>query len=280
MLNALTVDVEDYFQVSAFEKTVNPEEWDQYPLRIINNSMRILDLFDEYSVKATFFILGWVAEKCPALVKEIEKRGHEIGCHGYAHKIIYHIGPENFRKDIQKSKRLLEDICGKAINGYRAPSYSITKRSLWALDILIEEGFKYDSSIFPITHDRYGIRNALRFPHTVRRLSGSILEFPISTVQIKLFHLTFNIPATGGGYLRFFPVSLSKRLIRQINQGESRPAILYFHPWEIDPEQPKIRAGILTGFRHYYNLNKTLERVKYLLSAFKFAPVKKVLKLS
>ncbi|NTU73772.1 polysaccharide deacetylase family protein, partial [Candidatus Roizmanbacteria bacterium] len=188
MNNALTIDVEDYFHVTAFEKAVRREDWDGYPTRVEHNTYRILDILDSYSVKATFFVLGWVAGKAPILVKEIGKRGHEIACHGYGHELVYHIGPRRFRSDIKKSKMLLEDIIGDRVNGYRAPSYSITSNSLWALDILIEEGFLYDSSIFPVKHDIYGIHNAVRFPHEIKRSSGKIKEFPLTT-----FNLSFDL---------------------------------------------------------------------------------------
>ncbi|MEE9213988.1 MAG: XrtA system polysaccharide deacetylase [Thermodesulfobacteriota bacterium] len=277
MINALTIDVEDYFHVTAFEKYVKCEDWDVYPSRVENNTLKILEMLDEFSVKATFFILGWVAERCPSVVKEIQKRGHEIACHGYKHKLLYHIGPKNFRKDIRMAKMLLEDICGKEINGYRAPSCSITEESMWALDILIEEGFTYDSSIFPILHDIYGIPNARRFPHEINRPSGVIKEFPMSTLEFRISDFGFRIPISGGGYLRLFPVCLIRKAINHINKSEGQPAVIYFHPWEIDHEQPRIRAGIRSRFRHYINLDKTVGKVKHLLSSFKFAPVGQVL---
>lgn len=277
MLNALTIDVEDYFHVTAFERYIRTEDWDHYPLRVVDNTLRILDLLDEFSVKATFFILGWVAEKSPYLVKEIQQRGHEIACHGYGHRLIYNIGPENFRKDLRKSKMLLEDICGNEINGYRATSYSITKDSLWALDILIEEGFLYDSSIFPVLHDVYGMPNAYRFPHEIRRPTGIIKEFPMSTLEIKKFNIRYRIPIAGGGYLRLFPVYFIKKAISHINKKEGQPVVIYFHPWEIDPEQPRIKAGLKTRFRHYLNLDKTIGKIRELLQSFHFVPMKDVI---
>ncbi|ODS30905.1 MAG: polysaccharide deacetylase [Candidatus Scalindua rubra] len=294
MLNALTIDVEDYFQVTAFEKYVKYEDWDIYPSRVESNTLKILEMLDELSVKATFFILGWVAERCPSVVREIQKRGHEIASHGYKHKLLYHISPEDFRKDIRRAKMLLEDISGKKINGYRAPSYSITEESMWALDILIKEGFLYDSSIFPILHDIYGMPNARRFPHEISRPSGMIKEFPMSTFKFRISNFAplpagwqglpfvgqeFRIPISGGGYMRLFPVWLIRRVINHINKREGQPAILYFHPWEIDHEQPKIRAGIRSRFRHYINLDRTAGKVKHLLSSFKFAPIGQVLKI-
>jgi polysaccharide deacetylase family protein (PEP-CTERM system associated) len=277
MINALTIDVEDYFHVTAFEKYIRTEDWDNYPLRVVDNTLKILDILDERSVKATFFVLGWVAKRCPSLVKEIQKRGHEIACHGYGHELIYRIGPENFRRDIRKARMLLEDISGKKINGYRAPSYSITKKSLWAFDILIEEGFTYDSSIFPVAHDIYGISDANRFPHEINRPSGVIKEFPLSTLKFRISNFEFRIPIAGGGYLRLFPVWLIRRAINYINNCEGQPVVLYLHPWEIDPEQPRVRAGFKSRFRHYVNLDKTVGKVENLLSLFDFVLMRKVL---
>jgi polysaccharide deacetylase family protein (PEP-CTERM system associated) len=279
MLNALTIDVEDYFHVAAFDRDIKKDDWENYPLRVVDNTLKILDMLDEFSVKATFFVLGWVAERSPSLIKEIQRRGHEIACHGYAHKIIYQSGPEDFRADIRRSRLLLEDICGKKINGYRAPSCSITKDSIWALDIIIEEGFIYDSSIFPINHDIYGIPDANRFPHDICRSSGVIKEFPLSTIKFRIANFEFRLPVSGGGYLRLFPAWLIRRAFNHINKKEKKPAVIYIHPWEIDQEQPKIRAGFKSSFRHYHNLDKTAKRVKYMLSSFKFAPMEQVLRL-
>jgi polysaccharide deacetylase family protein (PEP-CTERM system associated) len=277
MYNAITIDVEDYFHVTAFEKYIDQDDWGTYPLRVQNNTFKILDMLDEYSVKATFFILGWVAERCPEIIKETQRRGHEIACHGYDHKLIYRIGPDNFREDIRKSKGLLEDISGRKIKGYRAPTYSITKESLWALDILIEEGFVYDSSIFPIIHDTYGIPDANRFYHEIKRPSGVIIEFPMSTIKLNVLNFELRIPISGGGYLRLLPAWLIKTAMRYINENERQPVVFYFHPWEIDHEQPRIEVGFKSRFRHYTNLDKTAERVRYLLSSFNFAPMEKVL---
>ncbi len=277
MINALTIDVEDYFHVSAFEKYISPNDWDNYPLRVVDNTLRILDLLDKFSVKATFFVLGWVAERCPLLIKEIRKREHEIACHGYGHSLIYRIGPNNFRKDIRRAKMLLEDICGTDIKGYRAPSYSITKESLWALDILIEEGFLYDSSIFPVTHDIYGISDANRFPHEISTPSGVIKEFPMSTLKLRVLNFEHRIPIAGGGYLRLFPLWFTRRAINHINTQERQPVVLYFHPWEIDPEQPRINAGFKSRFRHYINIDKTIDKVKNLLPLYNFVLMRKLL---
>ena len=277
MLNALTIDVEDYFHVTAFARQIKPYEWDTYPLRVEGNTLRILDMLDEFSFRATFFILGWVAERVPALVREIQRRGHEIACHGYGHQLIYRHSPQEFRADISKAKSILEDISGERVYGYRAPSYSITAKSLWALDILVEEGFTYDSSIFPITHDIYGIAGGKRFPHDISTHAGKIREFPISTFTVKVGGWKTNVPIAGGGYLRFFPVPLVAKAIQAINSGEQQPAIVYFHPWEIDPQQPRIKTGIKSRFRHYLNLERMESKMRYLLKRFSFSTAKECL---
>ncbi|WP_136514429.1 XrtA system polysaccharide deacetylase [Geomonas edaphica] len=277
LVNALTVDVEDYFQVSAFEGYVDRERWDEYPLRVEDNTARVLDLFDSFGVKGTFFVLGWVASRCPGLVREIRARGHEIACHGYGHQLVYRLGPEKFREDVRCAKALLEEITGERVSGYRAPSYSITARSLWALDILIEEGFEFDSSIFPVYHDVYGIPDAPRFPHLIRRPPGVIREFPLSTYPLSIGMRRFLLPVAGGGYLRLFPAWFLRRCIGAINAKEGEPAVLYFHPWEIDPGQPRIRAGARSRFRHYLNLDKTEGKLRQLLSDLRFGTMSDVL---
>lgn len=276
MQNALTIDVEDYFQVNAFARYVQQDQWDTFPLRVDRNTRRILDLLDSFAIKATFFILGWVAERLPSLVKEIHHRGHEVACHGYGHELIFMIGPERFRADIKRSKALLEDQCGIRINGYRAPSYSITKRSLWALDILVEEGFSYDSSIFPVMHDTYGIPDAERFPHKITTGSGTLLEFPLTTLPLSLGWKKLRLPIAGGGYLRLLPVKIIQQGIATINERERQPAVLYFHPWEIDPDQPRIKAGLKSRFRHYLNLDKTEGKISYLFEKVDFLPMNAV----
>ncbi|WP_136526924.1 XrtA system polysaccharide deacetylase [Geomonas ferrireducens] len=276
MLNALTVDVEDYFQVSAFERYVDREKWDEYPLRVEANTRRVLDLFDSFGVKGTFFVLGWVAKRCPALVREIGARGHEIACHGYGHQLVYRLGKEKFREDVRGAKALLEDVTGNRVAGYRAPSYSITRQSLWALDVLVEEGFEFDSSIFPVYHDIYGLPGAPRFPHLIRRAGGVIREFPLSTYPLRVAGHQYLLPVAGGGYLRLFPVSFLRRCIEAINDREGEPAVLYFHPWETDPGQPRIRAGLKSRFRHYLNLDKTEGKLRTLLSGVRFGTMSEV----
>ena len=277
MLNALTIDVEDYFQVNAFEPYIGRERWDSFPLRVSDNVARLLDLLDEFGVKATFFVLGWVAQRLPGLVKEIQARGHEIASHGYGHELIYRIGPDAFREDIRRSKEVLEQISGVAVRGYRAPTYSITGRSLWAFDLLIEEGYGYDSSVFPVYHDTYGIPDAPRFPYTVRRAVGSIEEFPLTTLPLQLAGLRYQLPIAGGGYLRLLPAALIKWGIGCINDSERQPTVLYLHPWEIDPDQPRIEAGWKSRFRHYNNLHKTEAKLRHLLQGVRYGTMSEVL---
>ncbi|RNC67218.1 MAG: DUF3473 domain-containing protein [Desulfuromonadales bacterium] len=277
MVNALTIDVEDYFQVNAFAGVVKREAWASYPLRVAANTCRILDILDEFAVKATFFVLGWVAERVSGLVAEIRRRGHEIASHGYGHELIYQIGPKRFREDVRRSKAILEDQAGEGLKGYRAPSYSITRESLWALDILVEEGFTYDSSIFPIIHDTYGVPDAQRFPHTITTATGSIREFPLTTLPFRGMGREIRLPIAGGGYLRLLPAQLIRRGIGTINEKERQPAVLYLHPWEIDPDQPRISAGLKSRFRHYLNLHRTEAKLRHLLGTIPFAPMGEVL---
>ena len=271
--NALSVDVEDYFHVSAFAKSIDQKDWDKYPLRVENNTRRLLDLFDEYEVKATFFVLGWVAERANGLVKEIAARGHEVACHGFSHQLVYNQSPEVFREETIRSKHLLEDITQAPVRGYRAASYSITNRSRWALDILVEAGFEYDSSIFPVRHDRYGIPDTPDFPYRIETPNGnSLVEFPLSIAK----YLNFSLPVAGGGYFRLYPYTLTKAGLTQINR-KLQPFIFYLHPWEIDPDQPRISAGWFSRFRHYNNLEKCESRLRKLLSDFKFDTTSNVL---
>ncbi len=271
--NALTVDVEDYFQVSAFAKSIKPHEWDNHPLRVEKNTHKILDLFDDYQIKATFFVLGWVAERRQDLVLEIARRGHEVACHGYSHQLIYNQSEDVFRQETIRAKKILEDIVQRPVRGYRAASYSITRRSLWALDILAEAGFEYDSSIFPVRHDRYGIPGSPEFPYILDTPAGhKLVEFPISTAKF----MGYRLPVAGGGYFRLYPYWLSRAGLRQINR-KKKPFIFYLHPWEVDPNQPRISASRLSRFRHYNNLDKCESRLRSLASDFKFTTVENVL---
>ena len=266
ILNALTVDVEDYFHVSAFAESIDRHDWDKHPLRVENNTRRLLDLFDEREVKATFFVLGWVAERAVSLVREIAARGHEVACHGYSHQLVYNQTPDVFREETLRSKHLLEDIVQVPVRGYRAASYSITERSRWALDIIAEAGFDYDSSIFPVHHDRYGIPGAPDYPHRLETPKGhSLVEFPLSTARL----LSYRLPVAGGGYFRIYPYTMTRAGLRQINRRQ-QPFIFYLHPWEIDPDQPRIAASWFSRFRHYRNLEKCESRLCRLMADFQF----------
>jgi polysaccharide deacetylase family protein (PEP-CTERM system associated) len=267
--NALTIDVEDYYMVSAFSDIVKFEDWERHESRVKKNTYRILELMEENNVKATFFVLGWVGEKYPGLVKDIHSSGHEVACHGYNHRLIYDLSPEEFRDDTRRAKGILEDNIGVPVNGYRATSYSIVKETLWALDILIEEGFLYDSSIFPIHHDRYGIPDAERFQHTIKRDNGSILEFPPTTYNF----IKINFPVAGGGYLRLLPAWIIKSAVKRINKAEMKPVVMYLHPWEIDTGQPRLNGRFISRFRHYNNLHSTMPKLNALMKEFAFKPL-------
>jgi polysaccharide deacetylase family protein (PEP-CTERM system associated) len=266
MNNVLTIDVEDYFHVSALAKPINRNDWDSIKPRVVENVKLLLDMFDEHNVKATHFVLGWVAERYPDLIKEIDRRGHEVASHGYSHQLVYNQTPQVFENETRDSKNLIEDIIGKPVNGYRAASYSITRKSLWALDILVELGFIYDSSIFPVVHDRYGIKGSPEYPHALETPTKQrLIEYPLSTY--RLFGQT--IPVAGGGYFRLYPYWLSRFFYRRINKS-STPFVFYLHPWEVDPDQPRVKASFLSEFRHYNNLDKTQERLSNLLDDFSF----------
>jgi polysaccharide deacetylase family protein (PEP-CTERM system associated) len=267
--NAMTVDLEDYFHVTAFERHISRKNWGYLPLRVEESVARVLELFSRHNVKATFFVLGWVAERLGKLVQQISTEGHEIASHGYDHRLAYEMDPEDFRDDIRRSKATLEEVVGERVNGYRATSYSITRRNLTCLRILAEEGYRYDSSIFPIYHDRYGIADWERFPKMVSESGTEIFEVPPST--FKLFGQ--NLPVAGGGYLRLFPVQLLAYCIGRINKVERKPAVIYFHPWELDPGQPHISIPCLSSFRHYNNIAATEAKLDYLLKRFRFCPM-------
>lgn len=272
--NALTVDVEDYFQVSAFAGNISYSDWEKYPLRVERNTRCLLELFDQHRVTATFFVLGWVAERIPDLVREIAACGHEVACHGFSHQLVYNQSPEVFREETVRSKMLLEDIIQQPVYGYRAASYSITERSRWALDIIAEAGFIYDSSIFPVRHDRYGMPGTPEIPYILKSPAGhEITEFPLSTARV----LGYRLPVAGGGYFRLYPYLMTKFGLSQIN-AQQRPFIFYLHPWEIDPGQPRIPARWFSRFRHYNNLDKCEARLRSLLRDFQFGCTLDVLK--
>ena len=266
--HAMTVDVEDYYQVAAFFDVVRPEEWEQWPSRVEANTDRLLALFDDHGIKVTCFILGWVAERHPELVKRIHHAGHEVASHGYSHRFIYRQTPEVFREETHRSKAILEDLIGQPIQGYRAASYSITRQSLWALDILAELGFIWDSSIFPTRHDNYGIPDSPREPYKIITPSGATLtEFPLTTATV----FGQAVPAAGGGYFRQYPYALSRWLFHKASDEGRKPQIFYLHPWEIDPDQPRIhQARWFSRFRHYTNLHRCLPRLERMLRDFSF----------
>ncbi len=276
MLNALTFDIEDYYQVEAFKDYIRYEEWSQYESRVVENTRKITKILDERHVKATFFILGWVAERFPDMVKSLTDNGHEIATHGYAHQMVYQQLPEVFEDDLTKSIALLEKISEEKVIGYRAPTYSIIEESFWAFDILIKHNLLYDSSIFPINHDRYGVPDSERFPHQIQGKNGrTILEFPLSTLRFW----KWNFPIAGGGYLRLFPYRILKLGIQWLNR-QQQPGIIYLHPWELDPEQPRIpNIPYTTRLRHYINLHSTATKLHRLIRDFEFAPIRDVLNL-
>jgi polysaccharide deacetylase family protein (PEP-CTERM system associated) len=272
VLNALTIDVEDYYHVSGFEGCVSRSQWDDFEPRVGGNTERLLDLLDAAGVRATFFVLGWVAERQPRLVRAIRDGGHEVASHGYEHRLVYQQTPFEFRADVRRARTILEDILGEPVTAYRAPSFSITRRSLWALDVLVDEGFVFDSSIYPTRHDRYGIPGAPREPYRIDRTDGGLWEFPPPMWRC----LGYPLPAGGGGYFRLYPYALTRYALRAIN-ASGRPFAAYLHPWEIDPGQPRLRPGRLRAFRHYVNLGRTEQRLVRLLRDFAFAPLSEAL---
>jgi polysaccharide deacetylase family protein (PEP-CTERM system associated) len=258
--NVVSVDVEDYFHAEALASVAVRPHWDSYTCRVEDNTRRLLDLFAAREVEATFFILGWVAERFPGLVREIVAAGHEVACHSYWHRLIYQLNPKDFREDTRQSKDIIEQIAGVPIYGYRAPTYSIVSSSLWALEILVEIGFTYDSSIFPIHHDRYGIPSAPRAPFRIRTPAGALSEYPLTTFRFA----GRSLPVGGGGYLRLLPRWYTRFGIKRAQQ-EGLPVIVYVHPWEVDPDQPRLPCKWTSRLRHYTNLSKTYDRLNELL---------------
>jgi polysaccharide deacetylase family protein (PEP-CTERM system associated) len=262
--NALTVDVEDYFQVSALAPHIARADWERIPCRVERNMDTILSLFAESEARATFFTLGWVAERYPALVKKIVAEGHELASHGYGHLRIHEQTPEQFTQDIGRAKALLEDLSGTQVKGYRAPSFSIGRRTEWAFERIAQAGYRYSSSVYPVRHDLYGMPDAPRFPY---RPHAELLEIPVTTAAV----LNRNLPAGGGGYFRLLPYCVSRALIGRVNRVDRRPTVFYFHPWEIDPAQPRVAGtGLKTRFRHYVNLRRTEPRLRRLLRDFRW----------
>lgn len=269
--NAITVDVEDYFQVSAFRKLVPFSAWDRQPRRVERNTRKVLELLAEFGVQGTFFVLGWVAERCPSLVREIQAAGHELGCHSYAHGLVYDLTPAEFRADTWRALAAIQDAAGVAVSAYRAPSFSITGRSLWALEILLELGFKADSSIFPFRTPLYGIPGAPRQPFRIRTGSGELTEYPPAAMRIG----PWNAPVTGGFYLRLLPCDLQTRGLAALAR-RLHPAVLYFHPWELDPEQPRLASRWGPKFYHYLGLKRVEGRLRGLLRRFQFGKLSEI----
>lgn len=273
MKNALTVDLEDYYHVTAFADRVSPEEWGAQTSRVENNTERLLDLFALYRRSATFFTLGWVAERYSALLRKIVAAGHEVACHSHSHRLVYSLSPNEFREDTRKAKSALEDACGTAVVGYRAPSFSITSKSLWAFEILAELGFKYDSSVFPVRHPNYGMPASPRFPFVVHTAAGNIVEFPLATLATNGRRSPFG----GGAYLRFLPEWYTRWAISYINNKEAMPVCVYLHPWEIDPHQPKMRGSLTARIRHYVGLGSTERKLTNLIRGIEFCGLERLL---
>jgi len=276
LVNGFSVDVEDWYQVADFDAVVAFADWDRYESRVGRNTDRILALLDEVGVKGTFFVLTWNAERHPEIVRRIAAAGHEVASHGYAHRLIYEQTPETFRADVSRAKATLEAITGTAVLGYRAPSFSVTGRSAWALAVLLECGYAYDSSVFPIRDALYGLPTAERFPHVIHRRDGRALwEFPITTTRLA----GRNLPLGGGGWLRVFPYRYMRWGMRRVNR-EGQPAVVFVHPWEVDPEQPRMRTAGRRGFStHYVGLRGTEAKLHRVLRDFRFAPIREVLGL-
>jgi polysaccharide deacetylase family protein (PEP-CTERM system associated) len=273
MLNAVTIDVEEYFHPTEVQAGVDQGRWAALPSRIEGQLHQILELLDTKRTKATFFVLGWVAERNPRAIQEIVAAGHEIGCHSYSHRLVYSLTPEEFRRDTRLATAAIQDACGVTPRVYRAPSYSITRESMWALEILVEEGFVSDSSIYPIAHDRYGIPGSNRYPYIIETPAGPIREFPIATVRLSKDRV---VPIGGGGYLRLLPYRYTTAGIRRLNREENQPACIYFHPWEIDPEQPHLASGLIARLRTYTGVKGMVRKLDRLLTEFQFSTLSEV----
>ena len=274
VLNAMTVDVEEHFQVSAFEGVVDREKWESIPSRVEANTDRLLGLFDDAGVHATFFVLGWIGERHVSLVRRIADAGHEVASHGYSHRLIYNQKPDEFRQEVVLSRRILEDASGQSVVGYRAASFSIGRKNLWALDVLAEAGFAYDSSLFPVVHDRYGMPGMPRHIYRLKTREGrTLVEIPPSTLALG----KVTLPVVGGGYLRLYPTKFNCWAIGRLNRREGMPAVVYVHPWEVDPGQPRIRASLLSRWRHYSGLRTTIAKLQNLMAHYRFGPISDVI---
>ncbi|HKM84425.1 MAG TPA: XrtA system polysaccharide deacetylase [Candidatus Acidoferrum sp.] len=269
MKNALTIDLEDYYHVSAFSEVMPMGQWNSQSSRVERNTNLLLDLLDEAGCKATFFTLGWVAEQHPQVVRRVAQRGHEVACHSLRHRVVYKMTRAEFRDDTRQAKQLLEDCSGTPVFGYRAPSFSITQDSLWALEVLAELGFKFDSSIFPVKHPNYGMPKASRDPHRIETPSGSIVEFPMTTLELAGLRSPFG----GGAYFRLLPYWYTRWGIRFLNERECRSVCVYLHPWELDPEQPRMSGRLTSRMRHYLGLRSTPAKFRCLICDFEFCPL-------
>lgn len=270
--HCLSFDIEEHFQVSGFASTIARGDWECLESRVEQNVYRILELLASRSVRATFFVLGWVAERHPQLIRRLVAAGHEVASHGYEHQLVTDQSPELFRNDVRKAKCILEDIIGEPVLGYRAPTFTIKAETLWALPILVEEGYLYDSSIFPVRHDRYGMPDANPWCHQLMTTAGNLWEVPPTT--FKVFGL--RVPIAGGGYFRLFPYPILRWMLKQV-EADGNPLVLYLHPWELDPCQPRMKGPLLSRFRHYLNLHKTAERLVFLQDDFSLAPIRDVI---
>ena len=277
MINALSFDIEEYFHAEAFAGVVRPEDWPFLESRVVRTTERLLEVLGETGSIGTFFVLGWVAERKPELVQAIKAQGHEIACHGYGHRMITGLSRSEFADDIRRAKDLLEEAAGAEVIGYRAPTFSVVRETLWSLEVLAKAGFQYDSNIFPIVHDRYGIPGADRFPHKIALGFGlEIAEFPLSTLRGP----GGRIPVAGGGYFRLLPYGVTSWALRRLNRREDRPGIVYLHPWEIDADQPRLPVSRRVQFRHSVNTRSTERKLRRLLREFRFAPVRDVLSIA
>ncbi len=271
MRHALSIDLEEFFQIHALSDVIKEESWHTFPSSVEGNTEKILELLELHGITATFFCLGWIAQRHPALIRRIHDKGHEIGCHGFSHQVIYHQDRQSFYEDVSKAKKVLEEIIGSPVIGYRAPTYSITKKTIWAIDILQELGFRYDSSIFPIYHDNYGIPDAPRLPHLIE--GTGMVEFPISTLTVG----KFNMPISGGGYFRLFPYLITKAALKAMEE-RNEPFVFYIHPWEFNPETPRIEGmSLFSRFRTYVGISRTHKRFSTLIKDFSFTTVARVL---
>lgn len=276
--NLLTIDVEDYFHANGLQGDIGRADWDSMPGRVEHNTRRLLATLDGYDVRATFFILGWVAARYRALVREIHAAGHEVASHGWNHELVYDQTPEEFEQDVRRAKGFLEDLTGAPVHGYRAPSFSIVPRSWWALEILAQTGHIYDSSVYPVHRKRYGVPGARADIHTILDAGThgpGLLEVPPPSIPM----LGRNWPVAGGGYFRFYPLWVTRAALRRMNGHHKRPGVVYLHPWEIDPDQPRLPAAAIDGWRHYLNLDRTARRLAALLQEFEFLPIAELLDL-